>query len=152
MLVLASLQVILNFFFTFSKNGSVGRWETKHFMGMALSVQKLVIKQLRPGFIDIPYTGGILNRVYGILTPQLELSTVYSKPCFIPNFGISHEFKGKFGYDGFSFSPQTNLETACNKDKQTNYVTLSVADTLMMLMTLFQKKLRTLLNNPGSCA
>ena len=33
-------QVILNFSFVFNfskkkKNGSVGRWETKHFMGMA---------------------------------------------------------------------------------------------------------------------
>ena len=37
--LLASLRVILNFFFYFSKkNGSVGPWETKHFMGMALSV------------------------------------------------------------------------------------------------------------------
>ena len=34
--VLASLQVILIFLFTFQKTGSVGRWETKHFMGMAL--------------------------------------------------------------------------------------------------------------------
>ena len=32
-----SLQVILEFFFLlFQKNGLVGRWETKHFMGMAL--------------------------------------------------------------------------------------------------------------------
>ena len=36
--LLASLRVILNFFFYFSKkSGSVGPWETKHFMGMALS-------------------------------------------------------------------------------------------------------------------
>ena len=46
--VLASLNVILIFFFSFpcftfpKKNGSVGRWETKHFMGMAL--QELNIK------------------------------------------------------------------------------------------------------------
>ena len=39
--VLASLQVILFFFFLlFPKNGSVGRWETKHFMGMALNKVK----------------------------------------------------------------------------------------------------------------
>ena len=36
--VLASLQVILEFFFYFSKkNGSVGRWETKHFCGDGLT-------------------------------------------------------------------------------------------------------------------
>ena len=32
--------MILNFFFfflLFQKNGSVGRWETKHFMGVALT-------------------------------------------------------------------------------------------------------------------
>ena len=36
--VLACLQVILEIFFfflLFQKNGSVGRWETKHVMGMA---------------------------------------------------------------------------------------------------------------------
>ena len=28
------------FFFSFPRNGSVGRWETKHFMGMALINQE----------------------------------------------------------------------------------------------------------------
>ena len=33
--------MILNFFFLlFQKNGSVGRWETKHFIGMALQVKE----------------------------------------------------------------------------------------------------------------
>ena len=40
--MLASLQVILTFFFffflLFQKHGSVGRWETQHFVGMALFV------------------------------------------------------------------------------------------------------------------
>jgi len=37
--VLASFQVILDFFqFLFQKDGSVGRWETKHEIGMALSL------------------------------------------------------------------------------------------------------------------
>ena len=35
--VLDSLQeILIVFFLLFQKNGSVGRWETKHFMGMAL--------------------------------------------------------------------------------------------------------------------